>query len=222
MELPEVLAVIGITMLAGWFLAKLVGKRGGGKSEEDTAVPSARLWMLVQGDNGPEFVPCYYDGNHHGYNVRDSFFPREFCRTVGHGVVVLATHMLMPADGDSKHPGSHEELVSVPQPSFTASWTDYDRARRRLNWDAVWSRGDGSLSGLKNIANGLMVVCLLLGVFMLFGLRGQVARLSDSSVVLAGQLSRISGDTLPATLPAPAPVAVPGPIVDLGRPTGDR
>jgi hypothetical protein len=202
MQLQHVLIlflVFGGVGLGVWGIVRLVVRRRGSRSavgvvDYDAARPS-RVHILIQTGEGPAFVPGYYDPRKHGYTIQDAFFPQEFCKAVGHNTLILATHMLMPGDGNTAHGGDWEDLQLVPQASWTAAWTDYDRARRRLNWDAVWSRGDGSLAGLKNIANGLMVVVLLILMFKSFSQGSTLGSLQSTSDMLVTQFSLLTNTT---------------------------
>jgi hypothetical protein len=222
--------VFGAIGLGGFGLLRLFRRPGWRTSspaavvDHDAARP-ARVWILTQTDDGPALVPGFYDPAKHGYTIQDAFFPQEFCKAVGQNTLVLATYMLMPADGNTAHGGDYEDLQPVPQAGWTAAWTDYDRARRRLNWDAVWSRGDGSLSMLKNIANGLTVVVLLILLFTSFGIKSGVSTVGDVNNLLVTQISLLTGTTRDGKpLPvAPPPVVRPAvvPPVNSG-PASDR
>jgi hypothetical protein len=195
-----VIAGVAVLGLVGWWFAR--PGRGGGVVDD----ASVTLWMLMQGDSGPEFVPCSHDDAGHGYTVRGAFYPREFVRQVknGNGVYMMASHCLMPGDGNAGHTGSWDDLVEVEQGHFIASWVDFDRARRRLQWDSVWNRGDGSLAGLKNIASGLTVVALLILMFTTFSTRSALNRIADTNVTLTGQLAALQVPTAAAGIGAPA------------------
>jgi hypothetical protein len=204
-----------VVVLVGWILRQMLGGRHR-EVVEDSQATAPGLWMLIQGDSGPEFVPCSRDGDHHGFVVRGAFYPREFCRQVrnGAGIYMLASHCLMPSDGNSAHGGDYGNLVEVEQSHFTASWMDFDLARRRLNWSSIFNRGDGTMAGLRNIASGLMVVCLLFLLFQTFSIRSNIGRLADTNVTLTGQLARMGGGVAPAAPVSRSP--------DLGAPTGDK
>lgn len=171
---------------------------------------SERAYMLVQDDGGLQYVPCLRDEKRHGFNLRGYFIPEEFVSAVRHGpaVYMLATHYAVPADGDMTHDGGYADLIEVPQPRMLASWADADRARRRLNWAAVFERGDGSLAGLKNLAYGVMVVALLLTTFQVFSIKSGVGSLRDA-VVLSSEAALRDA----AARPLP---------VDVGAPAGDQ
>ncbi len=202
-EYSSILSVFGIVLLLGWFAVRLLrGRKPASAKPSAAAVRSdeLRLWMLIQGDAGPKFAQCEYDDELHGYREGGKFFPREFCQVVpARGLVVLATHMMMPTDGDSKHTGDWSDLVEVTQPSWTAAWADFNRARQRLNWSSLWERGDGSMAGLKNIATALTIVCLLLLTFRSF----------------------TSGSTINSIYDHVSKPVVSAPAADADKPTGD-
>jgi hypothetical protein len=113
-------------------------------------------------------------------------YPDELLKDVGGGVYMLASAVMMPADGDITHSGSYLPVVSVAQLDWSASWESYDRARRRLNFDALWERG-GDMSGM--VRNFIFACILATTVFV--GIGGM--RASDSASRLAGEVSDVRG-----------------------------
>jgi hypothetical protein len=183
------------------------------------------VFVLVGGASGPVLERGKRDEVGHGVKVGAVFYPDEFLRPLGVKAYFLATGCLMPMSGNLKADGSVDgaELVPVPQPEWVASWRSYDSARRRLNWGAVWNRGDGASVVLRNLVMAVMLVGVLATSWASWGARSTGDRLNYEVTVLSGQVAKLSGGVNPAQgvapnakdgslVPSPAVVVTPGKV----------
>jgi len=177
----------------------------------------------VQSPDGPELRACKSVGS--DGILQDSsgvFYPADLCRDLGvvsGRVLVPAATVELPEDGNIDDAQSGRVKVTpAAQPVWTAHFSTYVRTLRRLNWAALWQRGDGSATLLKNFAYALIVVVSLWTLFTVRGLGGSVTRLADNLVVVSGQLAKIQEEPAPlgrspvdSLVPSPRPAVTPTP-----------
>jgi hypothetical protein len=184
---------------------------------------SGESFVLLAGEDGPVLRPGRRDEVGHGVKAGGVFYPDEFLRPLGRRSYFLASGCEMPASGNLKADGSvpASELVTLPQPEWVASWRSYDSARRRLNWGAVWNRGDGSSVVLRNMVQGFILVCVLVTLWSAWSSRGTTDRLNYEVTVLSGQVARLSGgvDPVQHAAPNPADGSLVAPVAT-ARPSG--
>lgn len=154
-----------------------------------------------------------------GVNYKGVLYPDELLRDLGGGVYLLASAVLMPADGNVTHNAPYEPLVAVQQLDWCASWDSYDKARRRLNSAAVWEKGGDLSNMVKNtIFAAILAVSLLTGFSSLRagGAAGELAtQVSDLRIAL--QRNGVQVGTATAV-----PVPAVAPAGGVGLPAGDR
>lgn len=151
-----------------------------------------------------------------GVQCNGVVYPDELLRDIGAGVYVLASAVLMPADGDVSHNAPFEPLTRVEQLDWTAGWDSYDRARQRLNSEMLWQRGGGMGQAVKNfLFAGILIISLFTAAMTM--------RVGSSAADLAHQVSDLRAVVYRANTSVSGPVAtaVPG-NGGVGAPTGDR
>jgi hypothetical protein len=149
--------------------------------------------LVVQGSEGPTVVFGRL-GDEGTVKANGMHYPKEFLKPMGDGLHFLPTMFMMPADGDMSKSGDLGvyELVATPEVAWTAEWSTFWSARRRLVWSSIWQRGDGSSATLKNMSSAIVVVAMIAMLFQTWGLKGEVGRLSDTSAVLGAQVARMA------------------------------
>jgi hypothetical protein len=178
--------------------------------------------LLVVEDDGPLVVECRRTPER-GVKVGERFYPDELLRDVGCDTYMLAPAVEMPDDGDLRHPGGWEAVREVAQLHWVASWDSYDRARRRLNYDALWERGGGLGNLVKNGLWVLLAVVALYTGMMAYRAGNAASELRGEVAALRADVGRLDGSLYQVVRPAgpgPSP-SVPPAATSVGAPAGD-
>lgn len=150
-------------------------------------------------------------------------YPDELLKDMGGGVYQLASAVRMPADGNMTHNAPYEPLVDVAQLDWIADWSDYDKARRRLNAAALWQKGGDTQALIKNTIYAAILAVSLLTGFSSWRAAGVSGDLNTNVLELRGALIRNGvpvGNVTPGPVASNVPTAVPA--GGIGQPTGDR
>jgi hypothetical protein len=163
----------------------MFGRGSGGERDQ--------WYLLVQSMGGLKRVPAKFDSKKKGFRAAGNYWvPVEMTQKVqGSPDYLVATGLYMPSDGSMYENGEYLEL---DQPSWVAHFETYRAAIRRLNFAALWQRGDGSSAGLKNLMMGFIVCMALWTIFNTQGLKGQVKDANSAMVILSGQVARYAND----------------------------
>lgn len=163
---------------------------------------AGRCQLLAVDESGPIMVRAWRTKDR-GVKYDGVLYPDELLKQIGDDCYMLAGKVQMPADGDISHNAPFEPLRDVSQLEWTASWESYDRARRRLNADALWERGGAMSGAIRNI-----LMCMVFCVTLFAAIAGM--RTSSAASDLAREASDLRGAIYKVIEPAP-----------LGAPTGD-
>ncbi len=168
--------------------------------------------LLAVDQDGPVAVAAVRSKDR-GVKYDGVLYPDELVRDLGAGVYMLASHLMVPADGNIAQNWSPLlPLQEVSQLDWTAGWESYDRARKRLNADQLWERG-GAVSGM--MKNAILAAVLIVSIFTAWGGFRSSAAASD----LARETGDLRGALYKVIEPSTRlPVVSPGP----GVPAGDR
>lgn len=169
--------------------------------------------FLVVDQDGPLVVEALRTPER-GVKFGGILYPDELLRDLGAGVYMLATNLEIPADGDMSRNAPVEAVVTVGQLDYTASWESYDRARRRLNYDALWERG----GNMGNLIKNFLFACIFM-TSLLAGLAG--LRAGGAASDLSREVSDLRAVIIKPTAALGAPGA-PAVVPTLGPPAGDR
>lgn len=158
-------------------------------------------YVIRQGLDGPERVKAKRNPDDGGYAVGSEFYPDELLKDLGGGNLLLASHCELPAsgrfaDGDV----DQSELVVQSQLYYMAHFRNYYAAVRRIQFRYLFHRGGGTPLALKNVIQALVLIVALSIWWSTSGLRDTVKALEANTMVLSGQMARLSGESV---LPVP-------------------
>ncbi len=195
--------------------------------------------LIIEGPEGPVCVSAMRNGKPF-VTYQGTQFPDQFLRYVGRDTYVLASRVVLPKSGDLNEQ-EPDYTVEVPQLSWVASWTTFRETMRGIVWSSLWERGHGSFSGLKTALWIMMFFLVLYSTYSMMGMRGTMSELRTNTVVLSGQVARLSnpelvlppqavppgahkdGTLVPPAPEPPRPAATPTPFYGVpgeGKPQG--
>ncbi len=175
------------------------------------------VWVWTQGNEGPYAVPGRRVPG--GIAANGRLYPDEFLLDSGRANYWVGTHYMVPKDGDYSHVGDlkPEELVEAPANRVLVWWWQMCAAREQANLNKLLEPQNPQGKTLGLVMKTVVIVAAVLTMYSTWGMRGEMKRAADTSVLVAGSVQRVDGKlaamaAAEATAPAAPGAAAPGSV----------